>query len=353
MVEWSKTSGSGPDLRKWARIPLEDSALLKDHYRTEWHKYNLHRKISSLPPLSSEEYHQRLQVSQLSSSSPPVSKGVACQFCDGKHGEIIEAEQTPFENAIIKKMESLSISTFEQLFAEFPDITDTVMQDLRAQFSNLILPSGCLFCTSSFKDVRDNLDHMVEMHCFFIPQVENIFDFEGLVSHLAEKINFYRTCLCCHPEKRYRSVEALRKHMIDKGHTMLGDDLEDISRFYVFDEDEFEDLDEELGDENGQNQLQLKDEYEMELPSGRRVGHRKYRRYYSQYLRDSSETSESGQIETARGRTLAKEYKPLPIASDQQSIKDQRKFVQSLSRKMLKVSVNQNKFQPYFREQIL
>lgn len=91
----------------------------------------------------------------------------------------------------------------------------------------------------------------------------------------------------------------------------------------------------------------------MELPSGRRVGHRKYRRYYSQYLRDSSETSESGQIETARGRTLAKEYKPLPIASDQQSIKDQRKFVQSLSRKMLKVSVNQNKFQPYFREQIL
>lgn len=154
-------------------------------------------------------------------------------------------------------MESLSISTFEQLFAEFPDITDTVMQDLRAQFSNLILPSGCLFCTSSFKDVRDNLDHMVEMHCFFIPQVENIFDFEGLVSHLAEKINFYRTCLCCHPEKRYRSVEALRKHMIDKGHTMLGDDLEDISRFYVFDEDEFEDLDEELGDENGQNQLQL------------------------------------------------------------------------------------------------
>lgn len=65
----------------------------------------------------------------------------------------------------------------------------------------------------------------------------------GLLSYLAEKIHFFRICLCCHPEKRYRSTDALRKHMVDKGHTMIGAEPEEISQFYLFEDGEFEDAD--------------------------------------------------------------------------------------------------------------
>ena len=303
------------------------------------------------------------------------TKGLNNHLRSRKHGEFIEIEQTPFENAIIKRMESLSISTFEELFAEVPDITDVIMKELRNQFPNLILPSSCLFCISKFRDVKENLTHMVETHSFFIPQVEQLSDFEGLVSHLAEKIHFCRMCLCCHPEKRYRSVEALRKHMIDKGHTMLGDDIEDISEFYLFGGDEFEDVDEEMDviGEASHGQLQQlaipteleetyvltisligsKDDYELELPSGRVVGHRNYRRYYAQYLRDPQMSTELSQRDAVRGRALTKERTQPPSAMGGKDAIDQRKFVQSLSKKMLKLSLNQNKFQPHFREQIL
>ena len=64
------------------KISLEDSTALKNHHHTEWHKYNLHRKISLLPPLPLDEYKQRLQESSVTSSEVPTTSRIICQFCE-------------------------------------------------------------------------------------------------------------------------------------------------------------------------------------------------------------------------------------------------------------------------------
>jgi len=34
--------------------------LQKEHYKTDWHRYNLKRKVADLPPVTAENFQQRV-----------------------------------------------------------------------------------------------------------------------------------------------------------------------------------------------------------------------------------------------------------------------------------------------------
>jgi pre-60S factor REI1 len=185
---------------------------------------------------------------------------------------------------------------------------------------------------------------MASSHSFFIPDLEYLKDLSGLISFLGERIAVDNTCIFCLKKNReFRSVDAVRKHMIDKGHGKIAYDTESerlaVSDFYDFSssyptapggrggsfskrrrvklvvpdaelvEDEgWEDFDhdeedgefdevvedgaaepEELEDEGdsddgvGESQITYGDTiYELVLPSGARIGHRSLHRYYKQ-----------------------------------------------------------------------
>jgi len=36
--------------------------LQKEHYKTDWHRYNLKRKVADLPPVTAENFQQRVLV---------------------------------------------------------------------------------------------------------------------------------------------------------------------------------------------------------------------------------------------------------------------------------------------------
>jgi pre-60S factor REI1 len=36
--------------------------LQRDHYKTDWHRYNLKRKIAELPSVSHKEFQERLSI---------------------------------------------------------------------------------------------------------------------------------------------------------------------------------------------------------------------------------------------------------------------------------------------------
>lgn len=36
--------------------------LQRDHYKTDWHRYNLKRKIAELPSVSFKDFQERLQI---------------------------------------------------------------------------------------------------------------------------------------------------------------------------------------------------------------------------------------------------------------------------------------------------
>lgn len=181
-------------------------------------------------------------------------------------------------------------------------------------------PLDCLFCSNKSESFEANLTHMSTLHSFFIPDAEYLVDIQGLIAYLGEKIMVGNVCLYCNERgKAFRSVEAVWKHMADKGHCKIAYDSQnerlEVSDFYDFTSsypdvpnaqkkngEEWEDVsdDEDLydadqvvddsasdasgsEDELPENQLTYGDsEFELVLPSGARIGHRSMRRYYAQ-----------------------------------------------------------------------
>lgn len=72
-------------------------------------------------------------------------------------------------------------------------------------------------------------------HGFFVTEPEYLVDLEGLILYLAKVINSDYLCLFCDAEKDFKSAEAARQHMIDKGHCFMNIYLlEDFCLYYDF-----------------------------------------------------------------------------------------------------------------------
>ncbi|EPS99867.1 hypothetical protein FOMPIDRAFT_1050208 [Fomitopsis schrenkii] len=213
------------------------------------------------------------------------------------------------------------------------EVNQTIDEKIAAARAR-ISPTQCLFCTQTSSSLQDNLTHMSAVHSFFIPDAEYLVDLSGLTTYLGEKIAVGNVCIYCNGKGReFRTLDAVRKHMLDKGHCKIAYDTEgdrlEISDFYDFsssyptndkprrknakrairegdasgpgaEAEEWEDVDEEgdievdeVVDESESesdssdgvpdNELAYGDtEYELVLPSGARIGHRSMRRYYAQ-----------------------------------------------------------------------
>jgi hypothetical protein len=51
-------------------VAFVDSELQRDHYKSDWHRYNLKRKIAEMPVVSFKDFQERLllQKAQVNSS---------------------------------------------------------------------------------------------------------------------------------------------------------------------------------------------------------------------------------------------------------------------------------------------
>ena len=205
----------------------------------------------------------------------------------------------------------------------------TIDQKIAAS-RNRLSPTSCLFCPTSSPSLELNLDHMASSHSFFIPEADFLIDLPGLLTYLGDKVSVGNVCLYCNGKGReLRSLEAVRKHMLDKSHCKIAYDSQkdqlELSDFYDFsssypvgfsgrrrakkakkesvqEEDEEWEADEGSGNEDVDEvvEVTVEDEedseeepeenpltygdtpYELVLPSGARIGHRSMRRYYVQ-----------------------------------------------------------------------
>jgi len=210
------------------------------------------------------------------------------------------------------------------------------LQDRIAAARNKLSPTHCLFCPSESSSLPDNLSHMASTHGFFVPDADYLVDLPGLITYLGEKIAIGNECLYCNGRgHEFRSLHAVRKHMIDKSHCKLAYETEkdrlEISDFYDFtssypiasssrqtmkrgvptstaagerssdmgaaEDDEWEDEDDgNVTVQDGEYDVESDDEedipegtltygdspFELVFPSGARIGHRSMRRYYTQ-----------------------------------------------------------------------
>lgn len=342
----------------------------RDHYKSDHHRYNMKRRVANLPPVSITIFNQKVLDRKEETAIMTSPRGSVCEVCNKtyttenayrshlqskKHRENeirgtskpkssppppppepeSEQPQSPLSpqaephtslDAIEKKLASLAVD--EEATEE--EITRTIDEKIAAARSRLS-PSHCLFCPDQSSNLEDNLTHMSTAHSFFIPDADYLIDITGLITYLGEKIAVGNVCIHCNGKGReFRTLDAVRKHMIDKSHCKIAYDTEnerlEVSDYYDFtasypvghlgrknkapkETGDWEDMDEgddtsgdevdEIVDEEASsgsssgsedsdddlpdNQITYGDSHlELVLPSGARIGHRSMKRYYAQ-----------------------------------------------------------------------
>ncbi|KII92336.1 hypothetical protein PLICRDRAFT_468067 [Plicaturopsis crispa FD-325 SS-3] len=360
------------------------------HYRSDHHRYNMKRRVASLPPVSVVVFNQKVLERRAETAIMASAKDTTCEICNKtyttenayrshvnskKHreNEIKAAArpgiQTNAEPAAEETVPSHPVrpdsppaeteapSAPHKPFtlsadddASEDEINQTIDEKIAAARSRLS-PTNCLFCPQTFSTLDDNLTHMSTVHSFFIPDADYLVDITGLITYLGEKIAVGNVCIHCNGKGReFRTLEAVRKHMLDKGHCKIAYDAEndklEISDFYDFsssyptpppekkkkkaavvEEQEWENVEEDDGEEADEvvdesasdedsdddsddeslpdNQITYGDSHlELVLPSGARIGHRSMRRYYAQSFPGRGNKSEDPNSGAALVRRL-------------------------------------------------
>lgn len=187
---------------------------LHEHYKSEWHRYNLRRRAAGLAPIPKDVFDKvrAMAASQEKTLSEKSKKKdhVASKNRKEEEGEEEEEEddQEPLEERVKKAIEEFK-----------PD------------------PCRCLFDDQTvFGSVEENLDHMHSAHGFLVRDLDACKDVQGLINYLAEKIQVGRICLNC--EKEFRSAQACVTHMEAKGHCNVPwefeDEIEEFLEYYDF-----------------------------------------------------------------------------------------------------------------------
>ncbi|OQR88176.1 hypothetical protein ACHHYP_07285 [Achlya hypogyna] len=285
--------------------------LQKEHFKLDWHRYNLKRKVVGLPPVTLLQFQARKSegASALAAvpQEAPVPMSFKCLNCSKSFTNTKALENhkaTKKHQSAVKKdgEEKITSKVLEtKNDAEVEEAEEE--EDPDANISLKI--EDCMFCPHASETLEANLIHMQKTHGFFVPDLEYLQDLEGFITYLVEKVKLGHYCLYCNGKgKVFRTYQDAQKHMIDRSHCKLiyeeDNDLYEYEEFYDFtssyeqpDGQEWEDVEEievEDGDEDDEDEdelahiktISISETGEMVLPNGTRLGQREYRRYYKQ-----------------------------------------------------------------------
>lgn len=166
------------------QVTTADQESYKAHFKSEFHRYNIKRKLIDLPPLDETLYHQRQVVKE--ESGQLILKQYYCEPCNKKF-----QTQSTFENHLSSNKHR---QTKQQPTKERRDSTQPEAQQERTS-SNA---SVCLFCNHVSNQPDSNMKHMQVKHGFFILEAEQLVDLEGLLLCLGKKIHDRLQCLMCY-----------------------------------------------------------------------------------------------------------------------------------------------------------
>ncbi|RKP02376.1 hypothetical protein CXG81DRAFT_10847, partial [Caulochytrium protostelioides] len=230
------------------RVAFYTALDQRSHMRTDWHRYNLLRKGVELPPVTAEMFAEKsfaaagagMSGSLTEDTASMVSGGyLRCKPCrknfntenalmnheaSKKHRECVATDEAESPSQPRVQVESGPRRDWakELALAESEEELYRLYDEKIAASVKLDPVHDCLFCVHASEDISANIEHMVKVHSFFIPYLDHVVDVEGLLSYLGKKMAGATTCLQCNGAGRaLHTLEAVRKHMIDKGHCSI------------------------------------------------------------------------------------------------------------------------------------
>ena len=199
------------------RVQISNQDESRSHYKSQFHTYNLKRKYVSLKPVSLEIYEEKLKESAL--LAPAEEKSLLCECCQ---------KEFHTQKALNKHLKGKQAAT-EQKIVEH-SIT-------------------CLFCNLESENIEINIKHMLQVHGFFIPNLEEIKDIDSMLKYLHKKVRELLLCLYCNNRQghNFKSVQSVQQHMLNKQHCFLNtdEDEEEFKEFYLQENNEILNSEEE------------------------------------------------------------------------------------------------------------
>lgn len=201
----------------------------KEHYKTEWHRYNLRRKIAGLEMATLEQFEERLAAAK---EAATVTKAPRDSHVKASKREARQKNE--------KRMMKDPVEAYHrQQPARGPEDEVDEEEEEEEEEEAIVaeaLATDSIFDSKRFESVAESLEYMRNTYSFYLPEVEYLVDVEGCVLHLCQKVKQYRTCLYC--ERTFRSFRACQQHMIDKSHCKIAydtdDQVDELSDFYDF-----------------------------------------------------------------------------------------------------------------------
>ena len=221
-------------------VGFRTEAELREHYRSDFHRYNLKRKVAGLPPVTREWFDARRaklreaeQVAQaMVYVCPLTSKKFQTENTFKAH------TQTKKYKALLADAMRRTNGTFDaspQVFAKPARTNDdgaagTAAEQGAADADEEAAAEEwdartCLFTNERFPSVEACLLHMHKRFGFYLPYVDRLTDPEGLLQYLGAKLTeghipLYASGLDAEA-KRFPSLHAVQRHMVDTNRCRL------------------------------------------------------------------------------------------------------------------------------------
>lgn len=101
------------------RVVFKDNDFQREHYKSDWHRYNLKRKIASLPSVTAEEFNNRVLLQRSKAEESNHSTTKYCQSCRKSFGN-----EKSYDNHLNSKRHLDNISRFHNIANNDDHTTD-------------------------------------------------------------------------------------------------------------------------------------------------------------------------------------------------------------------------------------
>ncbi|KAH3669171.1 hypothetical protein WICMUC_005010 [Wickerhamomyces mucosus] len=266
-------------------IQFPNSDSQRYHMKTDWHRYNLKRRVAQLPPIDaqvfSEKLHQSKQYEQevdefgFKVLKTKESSRLHINNNKFKRGRPIDNSLIVDNNSIKRDDSPASVvsglsqfslgesvysgnhyshtdneSNFEETASEADTIDqeyihetdseddedESYLHDEAFEQEPLQPITSCIYCGLPHKEIEENVQHMWKSHGLFIPERSYLIDLKGLLEYLISIIVIDNECLSCN--FRGRNLESIRAHIKSKGHSRLPFETKEekllFAKFYDF-----------------------------------------------------------------------------------------------------------------------
>eukprot|EP00985_Skeletonema_marinoi_P020457 scaffold12176_cov144-Skeletonema_marinoi.AAC.18 len=296
---------------------------LQEHYKSDWHRYNLKRREAELPMLNEADFNTRLEAAVALRKEREGRE--ARSGADHRKDKSKKTKKSKKQAKKEHKRKPMYAKREEDLSTVQDDTEENTDMDLEEEEEEEVAeeeeppeinPCQSLFDSHISESPEASLEYMASKYSLYLPDSEYCVDLEGLLGYCSEKIRIGNICLYC--QKMFKSGEGVIKHMRDKRHCKIlyeaGNDLDEFGVFYDFSEankeylgagkedameeedggEEWEDVsdDEDMDDDDDlyaayekeitSHGFDITPLGELVLPDGRIIGHRGLARYYKQ-----------------------------------------------------------------------